>query len=149
MSLHKQIINEATEAMRAKDNLRLGVLRGIKTAFTNEMITKNPPIDELSDDEVIKIIKKLVKQRKESIESFKKGNRLDLAESEEKELEILKKYLPPEISEEEILKVAKNKKTELNITDKSKIGILIGAIIKEFKGQADGGVVKNVVEKLF
>jgi len=149
MSLYKQILDEATEALRTKNELKLSVLRGVKTAFTNELISRNSSEPELSDDDSLKIIKKLVKQRRESIDSFKKGGREDLAKSEEKELEILNVYLPPEMSRDEILKVVSVKKTDLGVTDKSKIGILIGAVMKELKGQADGGAVKEVVESLF
>lgn len=149
MTLHKQILDEAVEAMRAKNELKLNVLKGIKTAFTNELIAKNSIDPELSDDEALKIIKKLVKQRKESIESFKNGGRPELAEQEEAELEILKVYLPPEISRDEIVKIAEAKKAELGIVDKSKLGILIGVVMKELKGGADGGAVKEVVESLF
>ena len=149
MSLHKQILDEATEALRTKNELKLSVLRGVKTAFTNELISRNSSEPELSDDDSLKIIKKLVKQGRESIDSFKKGGREDLAASEEKELEILNVYLPPEMSRDEILKVVSVKKTDLGVTDKSKIGILIGAVMKELKGQADGDAVKEVVESLF
>ncbi|MBL7045114.1 MAG: GatB/YqeY domain-containing protein, partial [Parcubacteria group bacterium] len=95
------------------------------------------------------VIKKQAKQRKDSIEQFKAGGRDELAESEEKELVILSAYLPEDMSREEVEKIAIAKKEELGVTDKSKIGILMGAIMKEAKGKADGTVVKEVVEGLF
>ncbi len=148
MSLYQQILNDATGALRAKDELKLSVLRGIKTAFTNELISKNSSLAELPDEEAEKIIKRLLKQRKESAEGFERGGRRDLAETELKEAEILKSYLPPEISEEEVEEVARKKIVELKIEDKAKIGILIGAVMKELKGRADGEVVKKIILKL-
>ena len=136
--------------MRAKDAGRLMVLRGLLTAFTNEAVTRGKKPDvELSDDEAILVIKKASKQRVDSILQFKKGNRMDLAEVEEKELSVLKEYLPEEMKSEDIEKIARAKKDELGISDKSKMGILMGAVMKETGGRADGGVVKEIVSKLF
>ena len=104
---------------------------------------------ELSDEEALSVIKKQAKQRKDSIEQFRNGGRNDLAEKEEKELVIISEYLPKEMSKEDIEKIAKSKKKELGINDKSKIGILMGALMKEFKGKADGAIVKEVADNLF
>ena len=148
--LHKKIREDMTNAMRAKDAGRLMVLRGLLTAFTNEAVTRGKKPDvELSDDEAILVIKKASKQRVDSILQFKKGNRMDLAEVEEKELSVLKEYLPEEMKSEDIEKIARAKKDELGISDKSKMGILMGAVMKETGGRADGGVVKEIVSKLF
>ena len=148
--LHKKIREDMTNAMRAKDAGRLMVLRGLLTAFTNEAVTRGKKPDvELSDDEAILVIKRAGKQRADSIEQFKKGNRMDLAEVEEKELSVLKEYLPEEMKSEDIEKIARAKKDELGISDKSKMGILMGAVMKETGGRADGGVVKEIVSKLF
>ncbi len=138
------------EALKARDELRLSVLRGMLSAFTNELVaTKRTPQEKLSDDEVISVIKKLAKQRKDSITQFKAGGREDLAGKEEKELTILSEYLPEMMSKEEIVKIAEAKKIELGVEDKSKMGILMGAIMKETGGKADGKDVKEVVESLF
>jgi len=145
-----KIREEIKVAMRAKDTMSLNTLRGVLAAFTNELVaTKRKPQEELTDEEALAVVKRLCKQRKDSIEQFKTGGRTDLAETEEKELEILKKYLPEEVGEAEIRKVAENKKTALGVTDKSKIGILVGAVMKELKGKADGATVKKVIESLF
>ena len=147
--LHKKIREDMTNAMRAKDAGRLMVLRGLLTAFTNEAVTRGKKPDvELSDDEAILVIKKASKQRVDSILQFKKGNRMDLAEVEEKELSVLKEYLPEEMKSEDIEKIARAKKDELGISDKSKMGILMGAVMKETGGRADGGVVKKIVESI-
>lgn len=148
--IQDKIKEQIKEAMRAKDSLKLNTLRGVMAAFTNELVSKGrKPQEELGQEEALAVIKRLVKQRKDSIEQFKKGGRFDLVEIEEKELEILKKYLPEEASEEEIKKTATAKKRELGITDKAKIGILIGAVMKELKGKADGNDVKRITESLF
>ena len=93
-------------------------------------------------------MKKLVKQRKDSIEQFTNGGRPELAECEKYELGILEKYLPSAMPKAEIEKIATDLKAKLGITDKTKMGQLMGAVIKETKGKADGADVKEVVEKL-
>ena len=135
--------------MRAKDAILLSTIRGLLTAFTNEMIAKGLNDEFLTDEQVITIIKRQVKQRNEAIEQFTKGSRNDLADKEKLELEILKKYLPEEMSEGDIKAIAEKKKAELNVTDKTKLGVLVGAVMKETKGKADGNVVKKIVEALF
>ena len=136
--------------MKAKDKLRVNVLKGLIAAFTNEVISqKKKPDAEISDDDALKVIKRAVKQREDSIEQFAKGGRNDLVENEQAELEILKTYLPEVMSKEEIQKVAEAKKTEMGIEDKTKMGILMGAVMKELGGKADGKDVKEVVDNLF
>lgn len=148
--MHDQIKKEMIEALKAKEKVKLLVLRGLLTAFTNELVaTKRKPDEKLNDEEVIKVIKRAVKQRHDSIEQFTKGNRPELAENEKAELVVLEVYLPETMSKEDILKIAKAKKEELSITSVDKMGMLMGAIIKETKGQADGKDVKEVVEGLF
>lgn len=150
MTMQETIKNEMIQAMKAKDQVRLTTLRGLISAFTNELVSKGiPPTEPLSDQDALTVIKRSVKQRKDSIEQFKNGGREDLAQSEEQELKILEEFLPAEMNEDEIRKIAEVKKNELGISDKSKIGILIGAVLKETRGQADGGKVKSIVESLF
>ncbi len=147
------IKSELKEAMKNKDIILMTVLRSLLSGFTNELIAqKKKPQDEISDELAMTVIKKAVKQRKDSIEQYTKGGRNDLAESEKVELEILEKYLPEMMSYDEIKKIAESTKTELGIEDKTKIGILIGTVLKEIKtvgASADGSDVKEVVEKLF
>jgi len=150
MSLHKDIHAKIKEAMIAKDTVRLTVLRGLVSAFTNELIAKGKkPQEELPDDDAISVIKRAVKQRKDSIEQFTKGNRMDLVETETAELKILETFLPQTMNKEEIKKIAETKKAELKITDKAGMGKFMGVLMKELKGQADGNDVKEVVESLF
>lgn len=150
MTLHLTIKGQIKEAMLARDQLRLGVVRGLVAAFTNELVAKNrKPTEELSDEDVLSVIRRAVKQRKDSIEQFKAGGRQDLVDVEASELSVLEKYLPQMMSRDEIKKVAEAKKTELGITDKSKLGQFVGTLMKELKGKADGADVKSVAESLF
>lgn len=135
--------------MIAKTETRTLVLRGIQAEIQRELIAKKSAATEGTDDEVIAIVKRLVKQRKDSIDQFTKGDRADLAKSEAAELKILETYLPASMSRADILKVAKAKKAELKVTDKTGAGKLIGAINKELKGKADGADIKEVVDSLF
>lgn len=148
--MQEQIRAKIKESMIAKDAVALSVYRGILSAFTNELVSKGrTPQDTLSDEECTAVVKRLAKQRKDSIEQFEKGGRSDLAESEKAELTVLETLLPASMSKDDIRKIAEAKKAELQITDKAKIGILMGAVIKESKGTAEGADVKEVVESLF
>lgn len=149
MSLHNDIREEIKKAMLAKDQVRLTVARAMSAAFTNELVATNrKPQQDLPDEEAKTVIKRLVKQRKDSIEQFQKGNRADLVAEEQAELKILETYLPKSLPKSEIKKIAQKKMTEMKVTDKAKAGILVGAVMKELKGQADGADVKEVVESL-
>ncbi len=150
MTLQQQIRDGIKHAMLAKDSVRLNVLRGLISAFTNELVAqKRKPQEELNDEEAINVIKRNVKQRKDSIEQFKAGGREDLVASEEAELSILQTFLPATMSKEAIREIAEKKKAELGVTDKSKMGVFMGAVMKELKGQADGADVKEVIESMF
>ena len=149
MALHEDIKAELKEAMKAKEATRLTVIRGMLTAFTNELVsTGKTPQDRLEDDAVRAVIKRLAKQRKDSIEQFEAAGRTELAEQEKAELAVLEGYLPQMMNQDEIRPIAEAKKAELGVDDKSKMGVLIGAVMKETAGKADGGDVKAVVEEL-
>ncbi len=150
MSLQADIKAGLKEAMIAKDSVKMTVIRGLMTAFTNELVaTARTPQSELADDEAITVIRRAVKQRKDSIEQFTNGGRPELAESEQAELAILETYLPKLMSQDEIRPLAVAKKAELGIEDKAKAGMLMGALNKDLKGKADGADIKTVVESLF
>ncbi len=147
--LIQQIREDMKTAMKAKDQVRLDTLRGAITAFTNELVAKGKkPTDEVDDAMAITVLKRLAKQRKDSIEQFTSGGRAELAEKESSELKVIEAYLPAGVSKEEIEKVARAKKEEMGINDAAGIGKLMGAVIKEFKGAADGADVKTVVTAL-
>ena len=148
--LHEQIKNGIKEAMMAKDKVRLEVMRGLSTAFMNELVAKGKtPQDMLSDEEALAVITRTAKQRRDSIDQFKKGGREDLAEEDNAQLKILEEFLPTLMNKEEILNFAKIKKTELGIDDVAKKGMLMATLMKDLKGKADGSLVKEVVDELF
>jgi len=148
--LHEQIKSGIKEAMLSKDIVRLETLRAMVAGFTNELVSKGrKPNEMLSDEEVLLVITRLTKQRKDSIEQYKKGQRDDLVKEETAQLKILEIYLPKMMERSEIEKIAQAKKEELSINDATKKGLLMSALMKDLKGKADGGVVKEVVDSLF
>lgn len=150
MSIHTNLRNTLKEAMKAKNEVLLRTVRSIMTACTNELVaTSRTPQSELTDEETIAVIKRLAKQRKESILQFEAANRLELAEPEKEELIVLESYLPTLMTQEQIKPIAEAVKSELGISDKAKMGMLVGAVMKKLQGQADGADVKIVVEGLF
>lgn len=141
---------ELKNAMRAKDAIKLGVIRGLLTAVTNDLVSKQRgPDGTLSDDELMTIIMRAAKQRKDSIQQFTDGGRPELAVSEQAELAILETMLPAQMSRDEIVAAAKAKAAELGIADKTKANQLMGMLMKDLKGKADGTVVKEVVDGMF
>ncbi len=135
-------------AMLAKDHVRLGTLRMLVAAFTNELVTQgHPPTDPLSDEDCIKVIKRLAKQRKDSIDQFVAGGRPELAEDEKAELAIIEEFLPAQMSEAEIEEKVKAKLAESPV-DASMKGKFVGMMMKELGGNADGTLVKQVIDRL-
>ena len=136
--------------MMAKDSVKLEVVRGLTTAFMNELVATNrTPQDMLSDEEALKVITRTAKQRKDAIQQFEAAGRQDLADEDKAQLAILETYLPKLMSADEIRPIVEAKKAELGVTDKSGAGKLTGMLMKELAGKADGAVVKQVVDSLF
>lgn len=135
-------------AMIAKDTVRLGTLRMIMSAFTNELVTQgHPPTDPLSDEDCLKVIKRLGKQRKDSIDQFIAGGRPELADDERAELAIIEEFLPAQMSEADIEAKVTAKLAESPL-DPTKKGQFIGMMMKELGETADGAVVKSVIDRL-
>lgn len=150
MTTHESIKAELQDAMKAKDAVRLRTIRGLLSMFTNELVASNrTPQDFLTDEETMTMIKRAAKQRKESITQYEAAGRQELADPEKAELAVLETYLPTMMSPEEIRPIVEAKKVELGIDDKSKMGMLVGAVMKDLAGKADGGDVKAVVEEQF
>ena len=148
--LHEQIKNKIKESMMAKDSVSLETYRGVLSAFINELVAKNrKPNEILTDEEALAVIARLVKQRRDSIEQYQKGNREDLVKEEQAQLAILETYMPKMMERGEVETIVKNKQQELGITDAAKKGMLMAAVMKDLKGKADGSVVKEVVDGLF
>ncbi len=150
MSLQTDIKAQVIEAMKAKDSIKVSVLRGLSAAFTNELVAKKmKPDGELTDEDALAVISKEARKRKDSIEQFEKGGRPELAEDERAELAILETFLPEQMSYEAVLEFVKAKQAEMGATDKSKAGQFMGAVMKDLKGKADGQVVKQAIDSLF
>ena len=155
-NLHKTIKEQIKESLRARDSLRLDTLRGLNALFTNEIIASKATGEFLPDDKVLTIIKRSVKQRKDSIEQFEKGGREDLAQKERAELVILESFMPTMMSKQEVALVVKTSIDRFisagTIDPKnlgpSTIGKATGMIIKELAGKADGSMVKALVEEV-
>lgn len=146
--MQEQIKSSLKPAMMAKDSVRVGTIRMILAAFTNELVTQgHPPTDPLSDADCMKVIKRLAKQRKDSIEQFVSGGRPELADDERAELTIIEEFLPAQMSEEEIESKVKAKLVESPL-DPTKKGQFVGTMLKELGDTADGAVVKAIIERL-
>ena len=144
-------IREALKtAMREKDQVSLDTLRSVIAACTSELLSSGKtPQDEVSDELVIKVVQKLIKQRKDAIGQFESGNRHDLADAEKAQLKVLETYQPAQLSESKIHAVVLKKQVELGITDKAKAGQLMGAVKKELGDSADGATIKKIIDSLF
>ncbi len=150
MTLHEEIKDNMKNAMLAHDTIELETLRGVMAGFINDLVARGKkPSETLTDEEVIAVITRLAKQRRDSIEQFKKGGREDLVKNEEAELIVLEAYLPKLMSLEEVEKVVKEKKDALGINDPKDKGILMKEVMVVLKGKADGKMVKEVVDSLF
>ncbi len=137
-------------AMKAKEPVKLAVMRAISAACTNELVSKSRgPDGVLSEEEIMDIISRSAKQHKDSIAQFTAGGREDLVASEQAELDVLISLLPAQMSREEIVAAVDAKAAEMGVTDKTKANMLIGALMKDLKGKADGTVVKEVIDAKF
>lgn len=144
--MRQRILDDIVAAMKNKDKEKLTVLRMVKGAMQLEEINKKR---ELNDDEVIAVIAKQIKTRKESIVEFEKGNRQDLIDQTSKEVEILNAYMPEQLSEEEVVKMIEEVFATVNPTGVSDMGKIMGQLTGKLKGKADMGMVNKIVrEKL-
>lgn len=136
------------QAMKNKEQQRLKVLRSLKAKLLEREISERKDGEaSLSDEQTIEVLMKAAKQRKESIEQFEKGGRDDLVTSEKAELEIINSYLPEMLSEEEVRDVARNKIDALGADNMSDMGRVMGAMMQELKGKAEGSLVSKVVKE--
>ncbi len=145
-SLQDKINEDLKKAQQQKNELELLVLRGINSALHNYKIEKKGK--ELSEQEVIEVLTSEAKKRKDAIEGFKKGNRQDLVEKEQKELKILEKYLPEQVSDQEIKQLAEKVIEEVNAVSPQDIGKVMGGLMPKIKGRADGNKVRKIVSEL-
>ncbi len=146
MDLYERVNSEMKDAMRNKDTVRLSIVRMIMAAVKNAEIVKK--VKKLEDADVIQVIQKMIKEHKESIAQFEKGNRMDLVNKEKAELDILQKYVPSQMSEEELLSVIRATIQEMGITSKVDTGKAMKAIMEKVKSKADGKLVNQLVMSL-
>lgn len=148
MAIQEQILADLKQAMKNKDKDRLTVLRSLKSNLLEREISERKGGEaRLSDEQVIEVLMKAAKQRKESIDQFKEGGRDDLVANEQKELEIIESYLPEMLSEQEIRDIAKQKIEELGAQNMADMGKVMGVLMQELKGKAEGSVVSKVVKE--
>jgi len=163
MNLKGKIQNELQEAVKNREELKSSVLRLLLSAIFNKekekryKLSKQKPEfkekdlekeSQLVNEEVIEVISSEIKKRKESIELFEKGEREDLVEKETKEKEILEKYLPEQLSEEEIKKLAKETIERVEAKEPKDIGKVMAELMPKVKGRADGGLVSKIAKEL-
>jgi uncharacterized protein YqeY len=147
MTLPERIDSDLKEAMKAKDTARLGVLRMLKSALKYSAIEKSGTEGQLDDTEATQVIRKQVKQRQDSIESFEKGGRPDLAAKEKAELAILQSYLPQSLSADELAKVVSETIREVGATSKAQMGAVMKALQTKVAGRADGKTLSQEVQR--
>ena len=147
MAMKQQIQMDLAQAMKKKDDTKVSVLRMLKASILKFEVSGKEKT-EATDEDILGLVNKEIKQRKDSAEQFKEGNRFEMAEKEEKEMEILIAYMPPQMSEEEIKKIAQEVIDETGAKSKQDIGRVMGALMPKVKGQADGAVVNKVVAEL-
>ena len=145
MELLERIEKDFKQALLNQDKVGLGVLRMLKTAVKNKEIELGK---ELSEEDLFKVLKNEVKKRKEAIDNYKQGGRIELADKEAGEIRVLENYLPEEMSDKELEAKVIVVVEDLSEEDKSNFGKVIGAVMKELGGSVDGGRVSAMVKKL-
>ena len=145
MALIEQLEKDYVEAMKSKDESQVSVLRMLKSAVQNSKIQLQK---ELTDDDVIKIIQSQIKQRKDSIATYETGGRTELADKEKAEIEILSKYMPEQISDEELTSIVKTAIEETGATGPADMGKVMGKVMPQVAGRSDGGAVSAKVKEL-
>ena len=144
MLLEDRIMNDYKEAMKAKDALKSSTLSFLRAQIMNVRIEKRK--DKLDDNDVIAILKKLMKQRQDSIEGFKAGNRQDLVDKETKELAVLKAYLPEEMSPEEVKRIVEEAVAATGASSMKDMGKVMKEVLEKTGGRADNKLVSELVK---
>lgn len=145
MKIIERIEADFKEALKSKDESKISTLRLLKSAIKNKEIDKK---QELTDDELSELILKEIKKRKESEDIYRKNNREDLAEKEKKEVEILQKYAPEQLTEKDLEKIIEEAITKIGATKISDIGRIMSEVMPNVKGKADGSIVSRKVAEL-
>jgi uncharacterized protein YqeY len=148
MSLKAKLLDDLKAAMKAKESDKTRVLRSIKAKILEKEISERKEGQStLSDEQIVDVLMKAAKQRKESIDQFKEGGRDDLVEKEEMELALIEKYLPEMMSEDEIRAAVKDQIEEMNATSMADMGKVMGALMGKLKGKAEGALISKIVKE--
>ncbi len=143
MSLKDKLMDDLKESMRSKDKVKKNVVTMLRSAVKQREVDERI---ELDDEAIIDIISKQVKQKKDAIEDFKKGNRDDLVDLTEQEVNVLLEYLPEQLSEEELTEIVKETIAEVNAESMKDMGKIMGKIMPKIKGRADGSLVNKIAK---
>ena len=146
MSPTERINHDIKEAMLAKDSIKLAALRAIKSAIL--LAQTSGKSTDVSEDDLLAIINKMVKQRQDSITVYEQQNRPDLAEEEKKQLEVISRFLPPQLSDEELLETVKSLLQKIGATSAADFGKAMGAASKELSGKADNKRVSQIIKNI-
>lgn len=141
MSVYDKLLSDMKDAMKARDKVRLGVIRGIKAQIMNAKVADGN--HDLNEDQINDIITKEIKQQKESLEEFKKADRQDLVKDQEAKLKIAEEYAPKQLSEDEVEKIVNDTISQIGAESMADFGKVMGAIMPKVKGKADGSVINN------
>jgi uncharacterized protein YqeY len=144
MGLEERLVEEMKHAMKSNDKLRLSTIRMIRSAVKNKEIEQR---SQLTDESIAKVIQGLVRKGEESVEQFRVGGRMDLVEKEEKEIEILKSFLPQPISREEILRTIDQSIEETQASSLKDLGKVMKSVIPKLGGKADGKLINQLVKE--
>jgi uncharacterized protein YqeY len=147
MTIQEEIDADLKNAMRARDAARLSVLRMVKSALTNAAIEKIGAAGVLSDFEAVAVIRKQVKQRLDSIQSFETGSRPELAAKERQEIEFLTAYLPKPLGENEIQQIVQDAIAQIGATSKAQMGAVMKIAAEKAEGRVDGKTLSQAVQK--
>jgi hypothetical protein len=147
MTLEERLNNDLQDAIRSKDETRKLAIRGVKTAITQAKVS-GTEARALNDQEVLAVITKQIKQRRDSIEEFTKGNRPDLVAKEQAEIDLLMVYLPQQLSEDQIRARAQAVIAELGVSDMKGLGPVMKRLNSDLKGVADGNTINRIVREL-
>ncbi len=145
MTLSEKIRKDMLDGVKQKDSVRVDILKMVLASFKNAEIEKGESLDDKSQEA---ILRKEVKKLKDAFEQYTQAGRSDLAEKEKAQLDILEAYLPELMSEDEVRDFVKKKASELGVESMRDMGKLMGVVMKELQGKADGGVVNNIVREV-
>ena len=145
MSVYDKLLSDMKDAMKARDKVRLGVIRGIKAQVMNAKVADGN--HDLNEDQINDIIMKEIKQQKESLEEFQKADRQDLVEEQQAKLKIAEEYAPKQLSEAEVEKVVQETISQIGAESMADFGKVMGAIMPKVKGQADGSIINKLVKQ--